>query len=309
MPAAANPAPFDVQHPGPWNHRTISANGIHVHFAEAGSGPLVVLLHGFGQYWYSWRHQLPALAAAGFHAVAVDLRGHGDTDHPPRGYDAFTLSADTSGLIGALGERAAVLVGHGYGGLTAFNTAAIEPSKVRSVIALGAPHPLTLATVRSPLRIDRHGRLMLAATIPTGLERRLARNQGALLERWFRSHAGPGWKLTDDFSVSVARMRRAITISGAARASCEMLAWVGRSPWRADGRRHREALSTPITAPVVQLGGQLDSFVSVQRFAGTQQHCTGGYRQVVIPQVGHYAAEEAPNQVNRIIIDAAQSSS
>lgn len=278
-----------------------------MHIAEAGSGPLVVLLHGFGQYWYSWRHQLPVLAAAGLHAVAVDLRGHGDTDHPPRGYDAFTLSADTSGLIGALGERTAVLVGHGYGGLTAFNTAAIEPTRVRAVVALAAPHPLTLATVRSPIRIDQQGRLMLAATVPSGLERRLVRNGGALLERWFRSHAGARWKATADFPVAVGRMCRAITLPGAAHASCEMLAWLGRSPWRADGRRHREALSSAISAPVVQLGGIRDSFVPVPRFAGTEQHCTGGYRQVVIPDVGHYPAEEAPDTVNNIIIEAARS--
>ena len=98
---------------GPWQHRDISANGIRFHIAEAGSGPLIVLMHGFGQYWRSWRYQLPGLARAGFRVVAPDLRGYGDSDKTPRGYDAFTLADDIAGLVRSLGERDAVLVGHG----------------------------------------------------------------------------------------------------------------------------------------------------------------------------------------------------
>src|SRR5207249_12097458 len=93
---------------GPWTHRDISANGIHLHVAELGSGPLVVLLHGFPEFWWAWRHQLVDLADAGWRAVAPDLRGYGASDKPPRGYDAMTLAADVAGLIRALGERDAV---------------------------------------------------------------------------------------------------------------------------------------------------------------------------------------------------------
>ena len=86
-------------------HRSVSANGIRFHLAEAGSGSLVLLLHGFGGLWTNWRHQLSGIAAAGFHVVAADLRGAGETDKPPRGYDAFTLAADVAGLVRAFGER------------------------------------------------------------------------------------------------------------------------------------------------------------------------------------------------------------
>ncbi len=72
---------------GPWTHRTIAARGARFHIAEAGDGPLVLLLHGFPQFWWTWRHQLPALADAGYRAVAMDLRGFGGSDHTPRGYD------------------------------------------------------------------------------------------------------------------------------------------------------------------------------------------------------------------------------
>ena len=113
---------------GPWTHRTVSANGIRLHIAEAGSGPLVLLLHGFPEFWWSWHHQLVSLAEAGFHVVAPDLRGFGASDKPPRGYDAPTLSADLAGLVRALGEQDAVFVGHDWGGHLAWSTAALHPA-------------------------------------------------------------------------------------------------------------------------------------------------------------------------------------
>ncbi|MGB8199546.1 MAG: alpha/beta hydrolase, partial [Pseudonocardiaceae bacterium] len=135
------PDPSSVRIPGPWTHRDVSANGIRLHVAELGTGPLVLLLHGFPEFWWSWRHQLPALAAAGHRAVAVDLRGYGDSDKPPRGYDLWTLSGDVAGLIRALGERHADLVGHDWGGILSWCTAALHPRVVRSVAVLAAAHP------------------------------------------------------------------------------------------------------------------------------------------------------------------------
>ncbi|BCJ27685.1 hypothetical protein Asera_17930 [Actinocatenispora sera] len=112
---------------GPWTHRFVGANGSRFHVVEAGTGPLVLFLHGFPETWYGWRHQLTALADAGYRAVAVDLRGYGASDKPPRGYDGYTMSADVDGLIRALGERDAVLVGHDLGGLVAWMAAAFHP--------------------------------------------------------------------------------------------------------------------------------------------------------------------------------------
>ena len=149
-----------VRDEGPWTHRDVSANGIRFHIVEAGTGPLVILLHGFGQYWRAWRYQLPGLAQAGFRVVAPDLRGYGDTDKTQRGYDAFTLADDVAGLVRGLGERDAVLVGHGYGGVTAFNTAVMKPAQVRGVVAIAAPHPIRMARIRRPVQSDRYGRLL-----------------------------------------------------------------------------------------------------------------------------------------------------
>ncbi len=103
----------DIELPGPWSHRYISANGARFHVCESlpepsvgpnpTAAPLVVLLHGFPEFWWAWRHQLPVLAAAGYHAVAMDLRGYGASDKTPRGYDPLTLSADVTGVIRGMG--------------------------------------------------------------------------------------------------------------------------------------------------------------------------------------------------------------
>ena len=107
---------------GPWTHRQVAANGARFHVVEAGEGPLVLLLHGFPMFWWTWRRQLPALAEAGYRAVAMDLRGYGGSDKTPRGYDPFTLSGDVAGVVRSLGSATATLVGHGWGGLLAWTT-------------------------------------------------------------------------------------------------------------------------------------------------------------------------------------------
>ena len=116
---------------GPWSHRSVSANGTRFHIAESGDGPLVLLLHGFPEFWWTWRRQLTTLSEAGFRAVAVDLRGYGGSDKPPRGYDLVTAASDASGLVRSLGEANAVVVGHDWGGMIAWTMAAYFPKVVR----------------------------------------------------------------------------------------------------------------------------------------------------------------------------------
>src|SRR4051812_41422967 len=121
--------------------RFVQSNGIQMHFVEQGSGPLVVLLHGFPELSSTWRHQLRALAAAGYHAVAPDQRGYGQTDCPER-EDAYTmlhLVGDVIGLLDALGERQAVVVGHDWGAPVAWNTALLRPDRVRAVVGMSVP--------------------------------------------------------------------------------------------------------------------------------------------------------------------------
>ena len=122
-------------------HRTVETNGIRMHLAEQGEGPLVLLCHGFPKSWYSWRHQLPALAEAGFHAVAPDMRGYGLTDKPPE-IDQYTLLhsvGDMVGLLDALGAEQAVIAGHDWGAVVAWHAALLRPDRFRGVIALTVP--------------------------------------------------------------------------------------------------------------------------------------------------------------------------
>jgi pimeloyl-ACP methyl ester carboxylesterase len=118
---------------GPWSHSLIAANGARFHVAECGASddPLVLFLHGFPEFWWAWRHQLPVVAAAGYRAVAMDLRGYGASDKTPRGYDPHTAAADVSGMIRSLGATDAVVVGHGWGGFIGWSAAVFTPRQVR----------------------------------------------------------------------------------------------------------------------------------------------------------------------------------
>jgi pimeloyl-ACP methyl ester carboxylesterase len=122
-------------------HRTVETNGIRMHVAEQGDGPLVLLCHGFPESWYSWRHQLAALAAAGFHAVAPDMRGYGRTDQPAEidQYTLLHLVGDMVGLADALGGEPAVIAGHDWGAPVAWHAALLRPDRFRAVIGLSVP--------------------------------------------------------------------------------------------------------------------------------------------------------------------------
>ena len=136
---------------GPWTHRAVAANGARFHVAELGQGPMVLMLHGFPMFWWTWRTHLLSIAEAGYRAVAMDLRGYGGSDRPPRGYDPYTLSADVAGVIGSLGAEDATIVGHGWGGFLAWTTAALHPDSVRAIAPVAMAHPCRL---RDSLRHD-----------------------------------------------------------------------------------------------------------------------------------------------------------
>ena len=210
-----------------------------------------MLLHGFPEFWWTWRRQLPVLADAGFHAVAVDLRGYGDSDKPPRGYDLWTLAGDVAGLIRALGEPSARVVGHGWGGMIGWTVTALHPRVVLALAVLGAPHPLAVrrAVVRDPAGqgralLGRRGRV-LAAQVPRRPERWLRTDESAHVERLMRQRAGAAWVDTDDFTVSVEGNRRAMQVAGVAHSALEYYRWAVRSQVRAEGRRFAAAVEPP----------------------------------------------------------------
>jgi pimeloyl-ACP methyl ester carboxylesterase len=124
------------------SHRFIDTNGLRMHIAEQGTGPLVVMCHGFPESWYSWRHQFPALATAGYRAVAPDIRGYGQTD-APQAIDSYTTHhyvGDLVGLLDALGAEKAVVAGHDTGCAAAWHAALLRPDRFRAVVALSVPY-------------------------------------------------------------------------------------------------------------------------------------------------------------------------
>lgn len=122
--------------------RTIESNGIRLRIAEMGKGPLVLLVHGWPESWYSWRHQLPALAKAGYHAVAPDMRGYGKSDKPAavEDYDIQHVTADLVGILDALGEKQAVLIGHDWGAIITWQAMLLHPQRFNALVAMSVPY-------------------------------------------------------------------------------------------------------------------------------------------------------------------------
>ena len=298
------PDPSSVRIPGPWTHREVSANGIRLHVAELGTGPLVLLLHGFPEFWWAWRHQLPALAATGLRAVAVDLRGYGDSDKPPRGYDLWTLSGDVAGLVRALGERQADLVGHDWGGVLSWCTAALHPRVVRSVTVLAAAHPRAMgqALLLDPAQ-RAAARYLAEFQAPWLPERRLTRDDAVLVEHILRAGAGRHWCCAPEFTEVARRYRNAMRIPAAAHCALEYYRWVGRSQFRFDGRRLSRAVDRAIRVPVLQVHGIEDPYV-LERTARRSACWAGdGYRYEVLPGIGHFVQQEAPEPTTALLTE------
>ncbi|MEV1292814.1 alpha/beta hydrolase [Pseudonocardia sp. NPDC049635] len=297
--------PSVVRVPGPWTHRAVSANGIRIHVAEYGpaDGPLVVLLHGFPEFWWTWRHQLLALGDAGFRVAAPDLRGYGDTDKPPRGYDLWTLAGDCAGLIRALGERRAHVVGHDWGAAIAWTVTALHPRLVCSLTALGAPHPVTMrdAVLRDPLGQGRASRYLAGFQVPRLPERSLRARRGARVEAIMRAWAGPEWMSTADFAEALARNRDAMRISTVAHCALEYYRWAVRSLFRPEGLRFARAVSDPVGVPALQVHGADDPCVLEATMRRTRRFAGAGFTHHALPRTGHFVHQERPARVTRLI--------
>lgn len=285
---------------GPWQHRLVSANGARFHVAEAGTdpnAPLVLLLHGFPEHWWAWRHQLPRLADAGYRAVAMDLRGCGASDKPPQGYDIPTLTRDVAGVIRSLGAQDAVVVGHGVGGTIAWSMPALQPAVTRAIGVFSAAHPIRLysSTMTRPLLARSSGRHLAFFQVPLLPEHRLTKGDltGRLLAEW----AAPGWP---DAEVA-ATYRAAMQIPAAAHSSLEVFRWLARSMPRVDGQRYLASVRGSVQVPVLQVHGRLDRCVPASA-VGTGRH-GNPFRFEMLPDVGHFVPEEAAEQSTALLVD------
>jgi pimeloyl-ACP methyl ester carboxylesterase len=279
---------------GPWTHRSVSANGTRFHVAESGEGPLVLLLHGFPQFWWTWRHQLSTLSKAGFRAVAVDLRGYGGSDKPPRGYDLVTAASDGAGLVRSLGEANAVVVGHDWGGMIAWTMAAYFPKVIRRLAVVSAAHPLRLraAVLADPFGQGRSSGYALGFQMPLLPERQLLRDHAERVGIFLSSWAGPGWPDHETERI----YRSAMSLPSVAHSALEYHRWLLRSRLRPDGRRYARMMRTPVQAPTLQIHGALDTCIRPRAARGSGTYVDGPYRWRLIDGTGHFPHEELPER-------------
>jgi pimeloyl-ACP methyl ester carboxylesterase len=276
----------------------LRANGIR--FAALAAGPedgrLVLMLHGFPELARSWRHQLPALATAGFRAVAPDLRGYGATERCGP-YDVGTLAGDAAALVGALGRDRAVLAGHDWGGAIAWAAVHRYPDRFERLVILNAPHP---ALMREELRASgeqrRRSRYMFLFQLPWLPERLLSRDRGRMVARALRggSHARNAW--SDD---ELERYRRAFSRPSDLAGP---LAYY-RTAFRRALLRRSFPLGDPIDVPVLVLWGVHDRFLgpALADEARLRRYAPD-LRVVPIEEAGHFVQNEAPERVNRELL-------
>ncbi len=269
------------------------ANGVRLHYIAAGTGPLTLLLHGFPEFWYSWRAQIPALAAAGRRVVALDLRGYNLSEKPAFGYDVATLAADVREVISALGETRADVVGHDWGGVIAWAFALREPDYLRRLVIVNAPHP-----GRFWRGLARHPRQLLRSIYVgffqfRGLaERAIRRNEFSSLRQTFRA-ADPGraWLGDDD----IERFIEAIARPGALTAALEY--------YRQLVRTGPAAFSPAriIEAPTLVLWGELDPYIIPEMADGLD----AWMRNVHVHRfatAGHWLNQQEPERVNEELV-------
>jgi pimeloyl-ACP methyl ester carboxylesterase len=279
---------------GPWSHRSVSANGTRFHVAESGDGPLVLLLHGFPEFWWTWRRQLESLSQAGYRAVAPDLRGYGGSDKPPRGYDLVTAASDAAGLIRSLGEANAVVVGHDWGGLIAWTMAVYHPKVVRRLAVVSMPHPRRLrsAVLSAPIAQARSMGYALGFQLPMLPERQLLRDDAQQVASLLAAWSGPGWPDAE----TARHYQKAMRVPHVAHSALEYHRWYMRSRFRLDGLAYSRAMRTPIQAPTLHLHGSLDPLITPGAARSSAVQVEAPYRWRLLDGAGHFPHEEVPDR-------------
>ncbi|HEV3035206.1 MAG TPA: alpha/beta hydrolase [Solirubrobacteraceae bacterium] len=267
-------------------------NGVRLHYAQAGSGPLVVLLHGFPEFWYSWRHQINALAQAGYHVVAPDMRGYNLSSKPAgwREYGAESLAGDVAGLIRHFGVENAYVAGHDWGAAVAYFTAMEHPEVVKRLAILNVPHPARMLASFRTWRQLRKSWYMFFFQLPVIPERLLAANDFAAAKRALRAESPDAFSDAD-----VERYVEAWSQPGALTTMINYYrAALRRSP------RSALARLRPIDVPVLVIWGQRDSVLGSE-LAEPESKWVSDVRVERIPQATHWVQHDAPERVNELL--------
>ena len=314
-----------------WRHRIEHVNGIRLHCVEAGAGPLVLLVHGFPESWYSYRHQLTALAEAGYRAVAIDVRGYGRSSAPPaiEAYRMLNQVGDNVALVRALGETEAVIVGHDWGAPIAWNSALLRPDVFRGVVGLSVPYAAAGAVPPSQVFRSMGGdeefyieyfqepgraedeietdvrRWLLGfyfsasgdAPRPDAATGTIATKPfGARLsDRFAYPEAMPAWLSEADLDVYAGEFERTGFTGGLNRYRNVDRDWEDLRVFR----------DRPIEVPALFIGGDRDGPTiwgtrSIEKFATTLPRL---HRSIILPGCGHWTQQERPAEVNEAVLD------
>jgi pimeloyl-ACP methyl ester carboxylesterase len=302
-------------------HGSIRANGIRMHVAEAGAGVPVVMCHGWPELWYSWRHQLPALAAAGFRAIAPDMRGYGETDAPadPTEYRTSVICADIAGLLDALGLDRAVIVGHDWGGHHVWQFGLRHPERCLKLVGLntpyGPPGPVP-PTQALRARFGEDGYYMLWHQTPGRSEAELEADLRGNLRKIFKGfeHAGDLWTMAT-LGGGRGSLLGAVSTEGCFLTEAELDVYVaafrrtgtrGSFNWyRALDRNweeERRITDPTIRVPALMITAENDPILTPARAAGMPQWIPG-LRIANIPRCSHWTQQERPAEVNRLLLE------
>ena len=277
-------------------HRFADLGDVRLHYVEAGEGPLVLLLHGFPQFWYEWRHQIPALVEAGFRVVAPDMRGYNLSDKPPgvRAYRLELLARDVERLILACGERTAAVVGHDWGAIVAWIVAMRHPARVGRLAILNVPHPARfLEGLLSPMQLLRSS-YMFFFQVPRFPEEVIRAGDFALL----RSVLGRDPVQGEAFAAEdIERYIEAMAQPGALTATLNYYRALLRNPGET------RALLQRVEAPVLVIWGERDRFLSRRLAEPPHLWVPNLVRVKRLPDASHWVAEDRPLEVNTLLLD------
>jgi epoxide hydrolase 4 len=268
--------------------------GVRLHYVEAGEGPLVVLLHGFPEYWYSWRHQIPALAAAGYRVVAPDMRGYNLSDKPHgwRLYDTDCLAGDVAGLIRHCGQERAHVVGHDWGAAVAYAAATRHPEAVSRLAILNVPHPVRMLEGLRTLKQLRKSWYMFFFQLPALPEWLAARDDFSFAKRSLRADSPAAF--TDE---DLERYVEAWSQPGALTGMINYYrAALRQSPKSATARIR------PIEAPTMVIWGRRDRHLGSE-LAEPPARWVPNVRMEWIPEATHWVQHDAPERVNELLIE------
>ncbi|MCH7998900.1 MAG: alpha/beta hydrolase [Chloroflexi bacterium] len=281
-----------------WRHRTVESNGIRLHLVEEGDGFPVVFCHGFPELWYSWRHQIPALAAAGLRPIALDLRGYGETDKPEalQEYDIQHLVGDLIGVLDALNLEKAVLVGHDWGSFVVWSAAVMHPERVERVVSLNVPYrgrSVVLPPTSVLKQMGNRVAYILFFQEPGRAEARFSSDLTAALHRFYDGGAAdPAFLSQEEFQVYLDAFRK-----GGMSGPLNFYRNIDRN-WETTS----DLADRIVECPCLVVLADKDPVLRPE-FAEGMERWLPRLRKEIISDCGHWTQQEKPEEVNRLLLD------